>query len=53
MSKLNTEEQMTKTKLRKEIIDQFDYLSPRDLMVIFELIFGMGEVQLDEVDWSK
>ena len=47
------EEQMTKTSIKKEIIDQFDYLSPTELMVIFELIFGMGEVQLDEVDWSK
>lgn len=47
------EKQMTKTSITKEIIDQFDYLSPTELMVIFELIFGMGEVQLDEVDWSK
>ena len=47
------EKQMTKTSITKEIIDQFDSLSPTELMVIFELIFGMGEVQLDEVDWSK
>lgn len=47
------ETQATKTSIKKEIIDQFDYLSPKELMVIFELIFGMGEVQLDEVDWSK
>jgi hypothetical protein len=48
-----SEEQLTKTSIKKEIIDQFDYLSPTELMVIFELIFGMGEVQLNEVDWSK
>jgi hypothetical protein len=47
------EEQTTKTSIKKEIIDQFDYLSPTELMVIFELIFGYGEVQFDEVDWSK
>jgi len=47
------EKQMTKTSITKEIVDQFDSLSPTELMVIFELIFGMGEVQLDEVDWSK
>ena len=48
-----SEKQLTKTSIKKEIIDQFDYLSPTELMVIFELIFGMGEVQLDEVDWRK
>jgi len=48
-----SEKQLTKTSIKKEIIDQFDYLSPTELMVIFELIFGMGEVQLNEVDWSK
>ena len=48
-----SEEQLTKTSIKKEIIDQFDYLSPTELMIIFELIFGLGEVQLDEVDWSK
>ena len=47
------EAQETKTSIKKEIIDQFDYLSPKELMIIFELIFGMGQVQLDEVDWSK
>tara|TARA_A200000159_G_scaffold152788_1_gene164088 strand:- start:498 stop:647 length:150 start_codon:yes stop_codon:yes gene_type:complete len=48
-----SEEQLTKTSIKKEIINEFDHLSPTDLMVIFELIFGFGEVQLDEVDWSK
>ena len=45
--------QMTKTKLIKEILDQMDYLSPRELMKIFEMIYGQGEVELKEVDWSK
>jgi len=44
---------ITKTQLRKEILDQFDYLSPIELIKIFEMIFGHGEVQFDEVDWSK
>jgi len=47
------ETQMTKTKLKKEILDEFDYLSPKDLIQIFEMIFGNGEVELNEVDWSK
>jgi hypothetical protein len=44
---------ITKTQLRKEILDQFDYLPPKDLMKIFEMIFGHGEVEFHEVDWSK
>jgi hypothetical protein len=47
------EEQMTKTKLKQEILDEFDYVSPKDLMVIFELIFGSGEIKFNEVDWGK
>tara|TARA_B110000495_G_scaffold24976_1_gene17886 strand:- start:1388 stop:1549 length:162 start_codon:yes stop_codon:yes gene_type:complete len=53
MSKLNTEEQMTKTQLKKEILNEFDYLAPTDLIKIFEMIFGNGEVEFNEVDWSK
>lgn len=47
------EEQMTKTQLKKEILDEFNYLSPTDLIKIFEMIFGSGQVKLDEVNWSK
>tara|TARA_B110000495_G_C22708597_1_gene416833 strand:+ start:407 stop:541 length:135 start_codon:yes stop_codon:yes gene_type:complete len=44
---------MTKTELKKEILDEFNFLSPSDLVKIFEMIFGQGEVELNEVDWSK
>lgn len=44
---------MTKTQLKKEILDEFDFLPPKDLIKIFEMIFGQGEVELNEVDWSK
>mgnify|MGYP001029633617 FL=1 len=47
------EDQMTKTQLKKEILDEFNYLSPTDLIKIFEMIFGSGQVELNEVDWSK
>tara|TARA_A200000159_G_scaffold161894_1_gene184670 strand:- start:3521 stop:3670 length:150 start_codon:yes stop_codon:yes gene_type:complete len=47
------EKQISGTELKKEIIEQFDYLSPIELIKIFEMIFGHGEVKLDEVDWSK
>jgi hypothetical protein len=47
------ETEMTKTKLKKEILDEFDTLSPIELMRIFEMIFGNGEVDFNEVDWSK
>lgn len=47
------ETQMTKTKLKKEILDEFYYLTPKELMAIFEMIFGNGEVEFDEVDWNK
>jgi len=43
----------TRKELTQEIIEQFDYLSPRELLKIFEMIFGQGEVELNEVDWSK
>jgi hypothetical protein len=49
---MNTD-QLTKTQLKKEILDEFDYLSPSDLIRIFEMIFGHGEVEFNEVDWSK
>ena len=49
---MNTD-QLTKTQLKKEILDEFDYLSPNDLIRIFEMIFGYGEVEFNEVDWSK
>ena len=44
---------MTKTQLKKEILDEFNYLSPKELIQIFEMIFGSGQVELNEVDWSK
>jgi len=49
---MNTD-QLTKTQLKKEILDEFDYLSPSNLIRIFEMIFGHGEVEFNEVDWSK
>jgi hypothetical protein len=49
---MNTD-QLTKTQLKKEILDEFDYLSPNDLIKMFEMIFGHGEVEFNEVDWSK
>jgi hypothetical protein len=49
---MNTD-QLTKTQLKKEILDEFDYLSSNDLIRIFEMIFGHGEVEFNEVDWSK
>ena len=47
------EKEISKTELKQEILEQFDSLSPRELMRIFEMIFGYGEVEFDEVDWSK
>ena len=44
---------MTKTQLKKEILDEFDFLSPKDLMKIFEMIFGQGEVDIVEVNWDE
>lgn len=45
--------QITKSQLKKEILNEFDYLSPVDLIKVFELIFGQGEVEFDEVDWNN
>jgi hypothetical protein len=47
------EEQITKTQLKKEILDQFDYLSPAELMKLFVMIYGHGEVEFNEVDWNN
>lgn len=47
------EKEISGTELKKEILEEFDTLSPTELMKIFEMIFGHGEVQFDEVDWSK
>ena len=53
ISSIMNEDQMTKSQLKKEILDEFNYLSPTDLIKIFEMIFGSGQVELNEVDWSK
>ena len=43
----------TKTQLLKEISGHLPILSPREIIAIFEMIFGQGEEDINTVDWSK
>jgi len=43
----------TKTQLIKEIIKELWTCSPKQLIEIFEMIFGCGEENIDSVNWKE